>query len=235
MSRTLAAMRTAAEHRKMRMGMTASLCVRPSPHNVELERGPSFAPENVITMPLTRGPMSAKRSFIPAAAALLLCVAPLPSLVRGQGQNPAPAQGRGRGQAQVQNFTAEQRQLVDAAVPAQAPAKPKQPRRLLVITLQMRDGAVTKGPSYFALPAQNYALEQMGKRTGAYEVTVSDDVELLRAGAIDRFDASCFCNSLGVLTADPVLRKSILDFVAAGKGVIGIHDGLATFVQWPVY
>jgi type 1 glutamine amidotransferase len=159
------------------------------------------------------------------------------SMVRSQTPAPAQGQGRGRGQAQaqIQNFTTEQRQLVDAAVPSQAPAKPKRPRRLLVMTRQMRDGALTKGPSYFALPAQSYALEQMGKRTGAYEAVVSDDVELFRPGKIDQFDAICFCNSLGVLTDDPILRKSVLDFVAGGKGIIGIHDGLATFVQWPVY
>jgi len=157
------------------------------------------------------------------------------SILWSQAQVPLQAQGRGRGQAQVQNFTTEQRQLVDAAIPSQAPSRPKRPRRLLVMTQQMRDGAVTKGPSYFALPAQNYALEQMGRRTGAYEAVVSNDVELFRPGTIDQFDAICFCNSLGVLTDDPILRKSILDFVAGGKGIIGIHDGLATFVQWPVY
>jgi len=157
------------------------------------------------------------------------------STVRGHAQGSTPAPGRGRGQANVQNFTPEQRQLVDGAVPSQAPAKPKRPRRLLVMTRQMRDGAVTSGPSYFALPAMSYALELMGRRTGAYETVVSSDVELFRPGKIEQFDAICFCNSLGVLTNDPVLRKAILDFVSGGKGIIGIHDGLATFVQWPVY
>ena len=103
-----------------------------------------------------------------------------------QAHTPAPAQApsRGRGQAEVQNFTPEQRRLIDAALPLQAPAQPARPRRLLVMNLQMRDGALTKGPSNFALPAQNYALEQMGQRTGAYAVTVSDDVNLFRPGTI---------------------------------------------------
>ena len=153
----------------------------------------------------------------------------------GHAQTQEPAAGRRQSQVRPQNFTSEQRQLIDAAVPSEAPAKSKRPRRLLVMDLQLRDGAVTKGPSYFALPAQNYALEQMGKRTGAYEVLVSSDVQLFRPGTIDQFDAICFCNSLGVLTDDPILRKSLLDFVAGGKGIIGIHDGLATFVQWPAY
>jgi hypothetical protein len=31
------------------------------------------------------------------------------------------------------------------------------------------------------------------------------------------------------------LRTSLMDFIKSGKGVIGIHDAIATFVQWPVY
>lgn len=132
-------------------------------------------------------------------------------------------------------LTAEQRQLIDAAVPATAPAKPKQPRTLLIFTLEMRNGARAQGPSYPALPAQNYAFEQMGKRTGAFNVVVSDDIEMFRPGNIQKFDAICFCNSLGVLFDDPELKKSLLDFVASGKGLVGIHDAIATFVQYPQY
>jgi type 1 glutamine amidotransferase len=134
-----------------------------------------------------------------------------------------------------QTLTEEQRQSIDAAVPARAPARPKQPRRLLVMTRQMRDGAPVQGPSFAALPAQNYALERLGQRTGAFETVLSDDIEMFRPGTIDQFDAICFCNSLGVLFDDPELKQSLLDFVAGGKGLIGIHDGLATFVQWPRY
>lgn len=137
--------------------------------------------------------------------------------------------------ADGQTLTPEQRQVIDAAVPSRAPAKPTQPKRLLVMTRQMRDGAPVQGPSFAALPAQNYALERMGQRTGAFEAVVSDDIEMFRPGTIDQFDAICFCNSLGVLFDDPELKQSLLDFVAGGKGLIGIHDGLATFVQWPRY
>jgi type 1 glutamine amidotransferase len=143
--------------------------------------------------------------------------------------------GTGARVASGQALTPEQRQLIDAALPASAPVKPRKPRRLLVVNLQMRNGAPTQGPSFAALPAQNYALEQMGKRTGAYEITVSNDIEVFRPGKIDQFDAICFCNSLGVLFDDPELKRSLLDFVAGGKGIVGIHDGLATFVQWPQY
>jgi hypothetical protein len=136
---------------------------------------------------------------------------------------------------QDQTLTSEQRQSIDAALPSRAPATPKRPRRLLVINMQRRNGSVVQGPSYAALPAQNYALEQMGRRTGAYEVVVGNDNDVFRPARLEQFDAICFCNSLGVLFEDPALKKSLMDFVAGGKGLVGIHDGLATFVQWPQY
>jgi type 1 glutamine amidotransferase len=156
-----------------------------------------------------------------------LAVVVLSAVVGSIGVGPSVAAG--------QTLTPEQRQSIDAAVPARAPARPKQPRRLLVMTRQMRDGAPVQGPSFAALPAQNYALERLGQRTGAFETVLSDDIEMFRPGTIDQFDAICFCNSLGVLFDDPELKQSLLDFVAGGKGLIGIHDGLATFVQWPRY
>lgn len=132
-------------------------------------------------------------------------------------------------------LTPEQKQQIDAAVPAKAPAKPKKNRRILVTNLAVRDGRVVRGTYYAVLPFGNYAIEQMGKRTGAYEVVVSNDIEMFRPDKIKQFDAICFNNTVGVLFEDPELRKSLLEFVAGGKGIIGIHDAIATFVQYPKY
>jgi len=129
----------------------------------------------------------------------------------------------------------EQKQKVDDAVPAKAPAIPKRPRRMLVSNLEMRDGHPWRGSSYATLPAANYAIGEMGKRTGAYEAVFSDDVEMFRPDRIKQFDAICFLNTVGVLFEDPELKKSLLAFIAGGKGFVGIHDAIATFVQYPKY
>ncbi len=101
--------------------------------------------------------------------------------------------------------------------------------------MAMRNGKVWRGSSNAALPAANYAVEQMGKRTGAYEVVFSNDVEMFRPDKIKQFDAICFSNTVGVLFEDPELKKSLLGFISGGKGFVGIHDAIATFVQSPVY
>jgi type 1 glutamine amidotransferase len=108
-------------------------------------------------------------------------------------------------------------------------------RRMLVSNLSMRDGRPVRGSSYAAIPTANYAFEQMGKRTGAYEPVFNNDIEMFRPGKIEQFDALCFLNTVGVLFDDPELRKSLLGFIAGGKGFVGIHDAIATFVQYPKY
>jgi type 1 glutamine amidotransferase len=81
----------------------------------------------------------------------------------------------------------------------------------------------------------NYAIQQMGKATGAYQAVFNDDIEMFRPANIEQFDAICFNNTLGVLFDDPELRASLLGFVERGKGFVGIHDAIATFVQYPKY
>jgi type 1 glutamine amidotransferase len=136
---------------------------------------------------------------------------------------------------QGQELQVEQKTRVDEAVPRKAPAKPRQPRRILVTNLSMRDGKPVRGSSYAAIPVGNYAIAQMGKLTGAFEAVFSDDVEMFRAANLKQFDAICFNNTVGVLFDDAELRQSLIDFIESGKGFVGIHDAIATFVQYPKY
>ena len=128
---------------------------------------------------------------------------------------------------QGQELQSDQKERVDAAVPRKAQAKPKQPRRMLVTNLSMRDGKPVRGSSAAAIPPGNYAIQQMGKVTGAYEAVFSDDIEMFRPANIKQFDAICFNNTLGVLFDDPELRASLLGFVESGKGFVGMHAAIS--------
>ncbi len=107
---------------------------------------------------------------------------------------------------QGQEIQPDQKARIDAAVPRKAQAKPKQPRRLLVTNLSMRDGKPVRGSSAATIPPGNYAIQQMGRVTGAYEAVFSDDIEMFRPANIKQFDAICFNNTLGVLFDDPELE-----------------------------
>ena len=51
-----------------------------------------------------------------------------------------------------QEIQPDQKDRVDAAVPRKAPAKPGQPRRMLVTNLSMRDGKPVRGSSAATIP-----------------------------------------------------------------------------------
>ena len=129
-----------------------------------------------------------------------------------------------RGQENTPEVTPEQKALVDAAIPGKAAAKPRKRRRMLVSNLSMRDGRLlAAAPMRCCRRKANYASDQMGKRTGAYEAVFSNDIEMFRPGKIEQFDALCFLNTVGVLFDDPELRKSLLGFIAGGKGFVGFR------------
>jgi len=138
--------------------------------------------------------------------------------------------------APAQPLAPEIRQRVEAAIPNKAPVKPQRPRKMLVITLNMRNGKEWAGNHPKTIPVANYALDLMGKRTGAYEATFNNDLNQLRWENLRNFDAICFNNAEGVLTDDAELRRSLLDFVRSGRGFVAFHSGGgATFVQYPKY
>jgi len=140
------------------------------------------------------------------------------------------ALGAGSARAAI---TKQERQKIEQAIPKKCAVAPKKPRRLLVVTLNVRDGKVMKG--HPSIPHGNYAIELMGKTTGAFETLVSNDIEMFRPERIRQFDAICFNNTVGVLFDDPELRQSLLDFVRKDGGFVGIHAAAATFVQHPKY
>jgi type 1 glutamine amidotransferase len=81
----------------------------------------------------------------------------------------------------------------------------------------------TKGARHGSIPLAAKALELMGKKTGAFEATISDDVGSLAAENLAKFDALCSDQCTGALSDDEAIKKSVLDFVAGGKGWVGIH------------
>ncbi|NLF40088.1 ThuA domain-containing protein [bacterium] len=132
-----------------------------------------------------------------------------------------------------QVVTPEERQKIEQAIPRQAPATPMKARRLLVVTLNVRDGKIGRG--HPSIGCGNLALELMGKATGAYEAVFDNSIERFEPDELAKFDAICFNNTCGILFDNPRLQQGLLDFVSNGKGFMGIHAAAATFVQWPNY
>ena len=148
--------------------------------------------------------------------------------------------------------TKDQIQQMEAAAPDPAlapandgPVKPIKPRKVLIW-----------GHAWAHLPNPyaEAALEVLSRKSGAFQAVVSDDPRLLLSDRLSQFDALVMNNiherdpflpeDFAKLTADQkaaarkfdeAVKQSILDYVRAGKGIVGIHAATAAFQNWPEY
>lgn len=122
--------------------------------------------------------------------------------------------------------TTEDAQRIQRALPASATARPQRLRLLLIFSR-------AEGFRHASIPYCAAALTMLGTQTGAFEAVQSDDYAVFLPDNLKRFDAVCFNNTTQLAFGDPVIRKSLLDFVAGGKGIIGIHAATDNFPAWP--
>jgi type 1 glutamine amidotransferase/sugar phosphate isomerase/epimerase len=120
-----------------------------------------------------------------------------------------------------------ERELMEAAIPARAFAPPRRPRKLLIFDRNVNYGG------HGSIPTANLAFELMGRKTGAFDTVVSRDPEVFRPESLRQFDAVFFNNNVGNLFTDPALRQSLVEFVYGGGGMMGVHGTSVAFTQWP--
>lgn len=125
-------------------------------------------------------------------------------------------------------LTLEELHKIRTAAPQKPPAKPAQPRKLLVFT-------ACKGFRHSSIPYATTALKVLGKQTDAFTVVESDDPNVFQPDRLRQFDAVCFNNTTGELFTDAALKKSLVDFVLNGGGLVGIHAAADCFYEWPAY
>jgi type 1 glutamine amidotransferase len=147
---------------------------------------------------------------------------------------PAPAfpAGGGRGQqAQNQTPRPEDVTAMMAALPATAPAKPKAPRKVLVL-------GKAAGFVHSSIPLAARTIEEMGKKTGAWTTTITYDSADINEANLKQYDAIFLDSTTGAFLDDPndaavtaARRKALLDFVRGGKGLAGIHAATDSYHQ----
>ncbi len=148
--------------------------------------------------------------------------------------------------AQAQELSPELVAQIGAALPDKPAVPPKQPRKLLVFNR-------CRGFVHSAIPTGAKALELMGHKTGAYVATVTDDPAMFEPETLAQFDAVCMNNSTGPVfmpenfdqltpeeqkaasERDARLKKSLLDFVSGGKGLVGVHAATDCLYEFPEY
>lgn len=122
--------------------------------------------------------------------------------------------------------TAGQAKKIEQALPDKVISQPKKSRKLLVFSR-------TDGYRHDAIPFANKTFELMAQKTAAFDVVFSEDLAVFAPDKIKEFDAILLNNTTNLKFDDPVLRKSLLEFVKSGKGLIAIHAATDNFYDWP--
>jgi len=134
------------------------------------------------------------------------------------------------------------------SLPDKPYAKPVKPRKLLVFSK-------TNGFRHASIPTGRLSLTEMGRKTGAFETVISDDIAEFEADRLNTYDAVCFLsptqNVFGpdkkalptmsaaekaeAATREARLKENLMKFIKSGRGYIGIHAATDCCQQWPEY
>lgn len=99
--------------------------------------------------------------------------------------------------------------------------------RVLYLTL-------SAGFKHPVLPLSEQILAEIGKKSGAFDATVTQDAAQISAASLANYDAVVFYTT-GELPMNDAQKQALLAFVRGGKGFVGIHSATDTFYNWPDY
>jgi uncharacterized protein len=85
-----------------------------------------------------------------------------------------------------------------------------------------------------SIPTSCAVMQDLGARSGAFEVVCSEDLSLISADSLRDFDILYFFTS-GELPLSDQQKADLLAFVRDGKGFGGVHSATDTLYSWPEY
>ena len=101
------------------------------------------------------------------------------------------------------------------------------PKRVLYMTH-------SAGFVHDSIPTSCSVMQNLGARSGAFEVVCSEDLSLISADALRDFDVLYFFTS-GELELSDRQKADMLAFVRDGKGFGGVHSATDTLYNWQEY
>ena len=137
---------------------------------------------------------------------------------------------------------------ISQALPDKPFAKPEKPRKLLVFSK-------TNGFRHASIATGKIALTEMGRKTGAFETVISEELDVFEADSLKSFDAVLFLSpamngfspkpddlkkmsdaeKAEATTRETRLKNNLMEFIKSGHGYIGIHSATDCCYDWPEY
>ena len=101
------------------------------------------------------------------------------------------------------------------------------PERILYFTY-------SAGYRHEVIPLSKAILTQLGRDSGVFEVTATEDTSEFSTENLKRYAAVMFYTS-GEIPMSGAQKTALLDFVRSGRGFLGVHSATDTFYTWPDY
>lgn len=115
--------------------------------------------------------------------------------------------------------------IADAA-PRTPTAQPKSARRALCFCR-------CNGFVHSSISSGNAALEALGERTKAFTVDVTEDYGVFTPENLKQYDCIILNNTTNMVFPEASQLNAFMDFVASGKGLVGIHAASDNFGRHP--
>jgi uncharacterized protein len=90
------------------------------------------------------------------------------------------------------------------------------------------------GYRHEVIPLSKSILTQLGRNSGVFEVTATEDTSEFSTENLKRYAAVMFYTT-GELPMSGAERTALLNFVRSGGGFLGVHSATDTFYTWPDY
>ncbi|MBI1249627.1 DUF1080 domain-containing protein [bacterium] len=142
--------------------------------------------------------------------------------------------------------TPEQLSKIEAALPAKPRVEPTKKENVLVFTRPA-------GFRHSSIPVGAVAVKMLGEKTGAFDARITEDLTMLSPETLKDYDTLVMVNTTGswikprgedlaklaaagkkmnAEEAEEMFRKSLLDFVNSGKGLVGFHAASDANYHW---
>jgi hypothetical protein len=170
------------------------------------------------------------------------CVAVLAAAIGVAGLAPA-----------AEEIPAHRQKQIREAAPEKPRVAPKKDRSVLIwnTPAHLYEKDPHKG---YCIPYGACAIKTLGEKTGAFKPVVSDDLAMFLPESIKQFDAIVMNNSSGPWitpsdeampklksagqtkeVVEQALKKSLLDYVNNGGGIVAYHYAIGANPKWPEF
>jgi hypothetical protein len=117
--------------------------------------------------------------------------------------------------------------LVVGSGPGPALGKAAKNGKLLYMTL-------CKGYHHQSIGLSEQIIKDLGDKSGAFQVTVTEDVGAFTRDNLKNYSAVMFYTT-GELPFTEEEKMALVDFLQSGHGFVGVHSATDTWYEWGVY